>query len=75
MTWDEITVKYPNKWVVVKNAVLDGAVIISGDVIKVIPDKKVKKYFFKKDPDVIIRRTSEGNWDGIIDSNFKVTVH
>ena len=43
LTWEEMVEKYPDKWVFVKNAELDGIDIASGELICACTDKECGK--------------------------------
>ncbi|MCR5791079.1 MAG: hypothetical protein K6G83_14450 [Lachnospiraceae bacterium] len=75
MTWNEITQKYPERWVALKEAEMDGPNIISGIVTAVKTDDEIYDY----EPEhlhegLIFERTTEGEWSGIIDSNLATMI-
>ena len=75
MSWAEISDAYQNRWVAVKDAVMDGPNIISGVVAAVKTDDEICDY----EPDhlgegLVFQRTTEGDWDGIVNSDFVIEV-
>lgn len=75
MTWDEIVEKYPDLWVSVRDAEMNGPDIVSGIIEETISDEAVGDY--KADhwgDDLVIRRTTEGEWLGPISADFIIEV-
>ena len=76
MKWEDMVEKYPDRWVAVGNAVMDGPNIVSGDVVAVKTDDEICDYEDQHLRDgLIFMRTTEGNWDGIINSDFTICVY
>ena len=76
MTWQEMVQKYPDRWVAVGDAVMNGPDIVSGNVVAVKTDDEICNYEIEHLRDGLrFRRTTEGNWDGIIDSDFAICVY
>ena len=76
MTWQDMVKEYPARWVAVSNAVMDGPDIVSGDVVAVKTDEEISDY--QADPlreGLRFRRTTEGNWDGIVNSDLAICVY
>ena len=44
MKWEDMVEKYPDRWVAVGNAVMDGPNIVSGDVVAVKTDDEICDY-------------------------------
>ncbi len=77
MTWSEMVEKYPDKWVVVDNPIMDGDSpdIIEGDVVAVVDDDKIDNYEIDNlDKGYIYRRTTEGFCNGITGSSITICV-
>ena len=75
ITWDEMVRKHPDKWVVVKDAKMNGPDIISGVVVAVLSDDEITDYRLKNTRhDYEFCRTTEGEFDGIIDSDISIAV-
>lgn len=73
MTWDEMTHKYPSMWVVIREAVMDGPDVISGDVIAAISDDDICEYEDKHFKDgYLFRRTADGDWNGTFRADFDI---
>lgn len=76
LTWDEMVEKYPNLWVAVKDAEMDGGDIISGEVVDAKPDKEMRSFRIANwGSGLVFRRTSDGEFDGFINSDFKIAVN
>ena len=76
MTWEDMVREYPDRWVAVGNAVMDGPDIVSGDVVAVKTDDEICDYEDQHLREGLrFRRTTEGDWDGIINSDFAITVY
>lgn len=75
MTWTEIIKAYPNRWVVLRDVVMDGPNILSGIVAAVKSDDEICDYESEHLRDgLIFRRTTEENWSGIVESNLVIEV-
>ena len=75
MTWDEMAKKYPDMWVVVKDAQMDGPDILSGILIDIKPDDEIGHYeVMTKGNGYKYRRTTEGFWNGITGSSIVISV-
>ena len=76
LSWDEMVSKYPDQWVAVKDAEMDGADIISGIVVAAMPDREMRQFRMKnRKSGFVFRRTTDGDFDGFIDSDFRITVN
>ena len=76
MKWQDMVKSYPDRWVAVGNAIMDGPNIVSGDVVAVKTDEEISDYQADHLKEGLrFRRTTEGNWDGIIDSNLTIYVY
>lgn len=72
MTWDEMVFGYPDQWVAVKDAEMDGADIVSGEVVAHLPDREMREYRIKHfHSGLVFMRTT----DGLINTGFIDTVH
>ena len=75
LTWDEIEKQYPDQWVAIKDAEMDGADIISGEVVAAMPDREMRKFRISHfDSGYVFTRTSDGDFDGYIDSDIRIAV-
>ncbi|MBO4395018.1 MAG: hypothetical protein J5819_01560 [Eubacterium sp.] len=75
VTWDEMVEKYPNSWVVIRNAEMDGPNIISGIVETVKTDDEICDYESQHLREgLVFMRTTEGDWSGTIDSNLRIEI-
>lgn len=76
LTWDEMVQRYPDQWIAVKNAEMNGADIISGEVVAALPDTEMRKFrMSNSNSGYIFRRTSDGNFPTIITStNFGIRI-
>ena len=75
-TWDEMVKRYPDRWVVVKDAEMSGPDILSGIVVDVLSDDEVIEYRLNNNMhDLEFCRTTEGEFDGIIDSDISIAVN
>ena len=76
LTWEEMVKKYPDRWVVVKNAEMSGPDILSGILVDALSDDEIMEYRFNnKRHDLEFCRTTEGDFDGIIDSDISISVN
>lgn len=65
MTWEDIVKKYPDKWVVLKDPVLDGSDIVTGIVVDVKSDDEILSYRLENfDKKYDYCRTTEGFYRG-----------
>ena len=61
LTWDEMVSTYPDQWVAVKDAEMDGADIISGEVVAAKSDRAMRKFrILNRHTGLVFRRTSDG---------------
>ena len=75
MTWEEMVKKYPDQWVVIENAVMDGADIVSGTVVDVKSDDDIIPFRVNNQKKGYkFYRTTEGDFYGIIDADFSISV-
>ena len=74
MTWDDIVDQYPERWVAIRDAEMDGADIISGIVEAVLTDEEVGEYREQAAPGLLFDITTEGNWYGPINAEFSIRV-
>ena len=74
MTWDDIVDQYPERWVAIRDAEMDGADIISGIVEAVLTDEEVGEYREQAALGLLFDRTTEGNWYGPINAEFSIRV-
>ena len=76
LTWDEIVSAYPDQWVAVKDAEMDGADIIAGEVVAAKTDRAMRKFrILNRQAGLVFRRTSDGEFNGFINSDVKITVN
>ena len=76
MTWEEMVKKYPNQWVIVKDAVMDGPDIVSGIVVAVKSDSEIIPFRLSNThKDYEICRTTEGWFNGVIDTDLSIAVN
>ena len=77
MTWDEMVEKYPDKWVVISDPLMDGdhPDVLEGDVVAVVDDDELSDYEDKHvKENYIYRRTTESGWNGIFYADFSIKV-
>ncbi len=75
LTWDEIVKKYPDLWVAVRDAEMDGADIVSGEVVAAKPDKEMRQFRMRNsNAGYVFRRTSDGYYCSPIESDFRIIV-
>ena len=75
LSWDDMVKKYPNLWVAVKDAEMDGADIVSGEVVTARPDKEMRKFRIEhRGAGFVFRRTSECGFNGHITSNLRIRI-
>ena len=73
MTWNNMVEEYPNMWLAIKNAEMDGPNIITGIVFAVLTDDEIIDYEDEHgDEGLIFRRTKGGVSNGPIRANFIV---
>ena len=76
MTWDEMVKKFPDQWVVVKDAEMSGPDILSGIVVAVMPDDQITAFRLSNTRrDYEFCRTTEGEFDGVIDSDISIAIN
>ena len=74
LSWSEMVNIYPDQWIAVKDAEMDGADILSGEVVVAKPDREMRKYrLHNPQSGLVFRRTSEGDFNGI-NSDIKIRV-
>ena len=72
-SWSTIAKKYPDKWVVLKNASFIGPDIDSAEIVCVKDDSDILDYQDNHlDDNFIFRRTTEGVINGPIGANFEI---
>lgn len=62
ITWEEMVKRYPDQWVVLEDAEMDGSTILSGIVVNVCTDDEIDSYFletFKEGKRYIKERTTD----------------
>lgn len=75
MTWNEMVDKYPDMWVAVKDAQMDGPDIVSGIVVAVLSDIDVGQFRIKnKRKGLVFSRTTEGFFNGVTGSSIIISV-
>ena len=75
LTWDEMVEKYPDMWVVVKDAEMDGPDVLSGTLVAVKADDEIDSFQIQtKGRGYKYRRTTEGFWNGITGSSIVISV-
>ena len=75
-TWEQMVQQFPDQWVAVKEAEMDGGDIISGEVVCAKPDEEMRSFRAKnRKCGFVFRRTSEGTFNGFIDSDIKIAVN
>ena len=75
MLWEEMVKAYPDQWVVVEDAEMDGPDIISGIVISVKSDDEIIPFrTANQKKGYRFYRTSEGEFYGIIDADFSISI-
>lgn len=72
-SWQYMVEHYPNMWIAVKDAEMDGPDIVSGIIYAVIPDDEIIGYENQHRKDgLTFRRTKGGFSNGPIRANFIV---
>lgn len=75
LSWDEMVEKYPDQWIAVKDAEMDGADIMSGEVVTAQSDEEMREFRIKHRGDgYVFRRTSDCGFNGHITSNLRIRV-
>ena len=65
MSWDEMVKEYPDRWVVIKDAEMDGPDIISGIIVTVKSDDDIMRFRIdNQKKGYKFYRTSEGDFLG-----------
>ena len=75
MTWDEMVEKYPDKWVVISDPVMDGdhPDVLEGDVVAVLNDDEIEEYELSHiGQGLKYHRTTESGWNGIFYADFSI---
>lgn len=63
LSWNQMVSMYPNLWVVIKNAVMDGPDVIEGEVVTTKTDDEICGYEDAHDNEgYLFRRTSEEDY-------------
>ena len=76
ISWDDMVKEYPNLWVAVKDAEMDGADIVSGEVVAAQSDEEMREFRIKhRGAGFVFRRTSECGFNGHITSNLRITIN
>ena len=76
MTWEQMVDIFPNLWVVVQNAIMNGGDIISGEVVATMSDDEIEAYRCNHlGQGNRYRRTTEDYGYGIINSDFTNSVN
>lgn len=76
LSWDEMVSIYPDQWVAVKDAEMDGADIVSGEVVVAKSDREMRQFRMQnRRSGLVFRRTSDGDFDGFINSDIKIAVN
>ena len=71
VTWTYMAEKYPNMWIAIKDAKMDGPDVVSGIIYAVMPDDEIIDYEDEHgDEGLIFRRTKGGVSNGLIRANF-----
>ena len=75
MSWDEMVKEYPDRWVVIKDAEMDGPDIISGIIVTVKSDDDIMRFRIdNQKKGYKFYRTSEGDFYGITDADISISV-
>ena len=75
LSWDEIVRQHPDRWVAVKDAEMDGADVVSGEVVAALSDREMRLFRVEHGgADFVYRRTSEGDYTGPITSDISILV-
>ncbi len=74
MTWEEMVDQYPDRWIAIRDAQMDGADIVSGIVEAVLTDDEIGEYREQAAHGLQFDRTTEGNWYGPISAEFSIRV-
>ena len=73
MTWEEMVEKYPDMWVSIRDAEMDGPDVVAGMLDSAISDEEIGDYEADHWGDgLICRRTTEGGWLGPISAGFTI---
>ena len=76
MSWAEMVEKYPDCWVVVKDAKKDGPDIVSGVLVAVKRDDEISLYRVENNhKGYVFRRTTEGAFNGVTGSDVVISVN
>lgn len=76
MTMEEMIDRYPDMWVAIKDAEKDGPNIMSGILYAVLSDDEIGDFEEEHlGQGLTFFRTTEGDWDGIISSDFVIEVN
>ncbi len=72
-SWDTITKRYPNQWVVLKNVSFSESDIKSAEIVCAKNDSEIIDYLDKHlDDNYIFRRTTEGAINEPFSANFTI---
>ena len=75
MSWDDMVSAFPERWVVLRDTEKDGPDVLSGILVAVKTDDEIIPY-----EEANLRkgyefwRTTEGDFYGLVDSNFSISV-
>lgn len=76
MTWEEMVKQYPNKWVVLEDMEMEGADVISGNVVFVKSDDEIIPFRMKNQKKGYgFYRTTEEDFYGIVDADISISVN
>ncbi|MBQ7507151.1 MAG: hypothetical protein IJT05_07475 [Lachnospiraceae bacterium] len=76
MTWEQMVEAYPDKWVAIRNPIMDGEHpdILEGDVVTVLSDDEISEYEAShQDQNLTYCRTTESGWNGMFYADFSIT--
>ena len=76
MTMEEMIDQYPDRWVAIRDVERDGPNILSGILYAVLSDDEIGDFEEEhQGQGLTFFRTTEGDWDGIISSDFVIEVN
>jgi uncharacterized protein YuzB (UPF0349 family) len=71
MTWDNVVELFPDCWAVFKNPEMDYDDIVKGEVVRIMTDEEAEDDIHKYiKPNLVFRRTTEGNIGGYINGRI-----
>ena len=75
MSWSEMVNNYPDQWVAVRDAEMNGPDIVSGILVAVKSDDEIEDFQLQHfDDGLRYRRTTEGFFNGITGSSVVISV-